>query len=252
MNVASDPRTRFAAAADDYRRYRPGYPEQLADWIFAAAALSEPARVADVGCGTGISTRLFAARGHDVVGVDPSEEMLTRARAAGGAARYVKGEARATGLTAASVDLVTVAQAFHWFDVPPALAEFGRILVPGGWCAAFWNLRDKTPLLEAYELVLRGHCGEYESRPKADQALAQIRSRPEVVGLRETAFRNVQRLDKQGLLGRARSSSYVAHGVADLAALERDLGALFERHQQDGHVDVVYRTVAALWQIRPL
>ncbi len=249
--MATDSRTRFGATADDYSRHRPGYPEALVDWIAAAARLPARARIADVGCGTGISTRLLAARGYDVVGIDPNEAMLARATAAAGGPRYQRGEAAATGLPDASVDLVTVAQAFHWFDVPPALAEFQRVLVAGGSCAAFWNVRDRSPLLDAYEALLRRHSSEYESRPRPDEALARIRRRPEVVGFQEAVFRNVQLLDRDGLLGRARSSSYVAHGVADSAALERDLLALFERHAEDGRVAFVYRTLAASWQIGP-
>jgi len=70
---------RFSVTADLYERYRPAYPAPLVDWIVQAAALVPGDAVADVGCGTGISTRLLAARGFQTVGVDPSEAMLTRA-----------------------------------------------------------------------------------------------------------------------------------------------------------------------------
>ena len=118
-----DPRDRFSAAADLYHRYRPSYPEALLGWIERTTGLPPPARVADVGCGTGISSRPLAERGYAVTGVDPNEAMLAHARAAGGA-DYRLGSATDTGLPGGSFDLVTVAQAFHWFDVPAALAEF--------------------------------------------------------------------------------------------------------------------------------
>src|SRR5204862_430554 len=109
---SSETRTRYAGAAQHYDRSRPSYPAALIDWIIAGTH-APPARVADIGCGTGIATRLFAARGFDVVGVDPSEEMLAFAHRAG-MARYVCAHAAATSLASGSIDLVVAAQCFHW------------------------------------------------------------------------------------------------------------------------------------------
>jgi ubiquinone/menaquinone biosynthesis C-methylase UbiE len=245
--VASDPRTRFSAAAGDYQRGRPTYPDALVDWILEAAGLQAPSRIADVGCGTGISTRLFAARGHEVIGIDPNEAMLARAQADGGA-RYVRGEAAATGLRDASVDLVTVAQAFHWFEIPVALEEFRRILRPGGSCAAFWNLRGNTPFLDAYDALLRAYSTEYHVLTSHEATLAALRVSPDVADLREAEFGHVQVLDHATLMNRVNSSSYVVHGVPDRAAFERALEELFARHEKDGCIDFVYRTVALVWR----
>jgi len=242
-----DPRERFAATAHDYQRHRPDYPAALIDWLRATTGLRAGAAAADVGCGTGLSTRFLLGGGFDVVGIDPSEQMLGCARATGGA-RYLKGEAAATGLAGGSVDLVSVAQAFHWFDVAAALAEFRRVLKPGGWTAAFWNVRDRSPLLDEYETLLRRHSSEYADRPKPADAIAKIRRA--VGSLHEAEFRNEQRLDRDGLLGRAHSSSYVAHGVPDRAALDRELGDLFDRRASQGEIVFLYRTLAFLWQGR--
>jgi SAM-dependent methyltransferase len=247
---ADDPRARFTVTAADYHRHRPTYPPPLFDWI-EARVVRAPLRVADVGCGTGIATRLLAARGHDVVGVDPNQAMLEQAREAGGPARYLRGEAGKTGLPDASVDLVTVAQAFHWFELPAALAEFGRILEPGGACAAFWNLRGSTPFLDAYDRLLRQYSSEYESIPKGGPTLERLASRPEVTAPERARFENLQRLDRDGLHSRVRSSSYVAHGVRDTAGFVRELDALFDRHAAAGTIDFVYRTEALLFRIAP-
>src|SRR5688572_16290540 len=136
-----DSRERFTATVDNYEKYRPTYPSELIDWVVATSGIGPGARVADLGCGTGISTRLFAARGFNVIGIDPNEEMLKRAIRAGGA-EYRKGEASATGLGDRSVDLIVGGQAFHWFDLAPTFREFRRILKPHGRCAAFWNVRS--------------------------------------------------------------------------------------------------------------
>ena len=244
-----DPRDRFSDAADLYHRYRPSYPGALLDWIEGTTGLRPPARIADVGCGTGISTRLFVERGFDVVGIDPNEPMLAYARAGGGA-RYLKGTATETGLPAASVDLVAVAQAFHWFAVPETLAEFRRILAAPGWCAVFWNLRAESPFMADYDRLLRTHSTEYEVLLKPEPTLQAIVQAESVAALSEAAFANRQLLDREGLLGRAHSSSYVIHGVADPEAFDRALDDLFDRHQRDGQVELPYRTVAACFRLR--
>src|SRR5512139_2540316 len=115
-----DPRERFAGAASGYARFRPSYPAVLLDRVLAEAGVRAGDRVADVGCGTGILTRLLAERGLSVTGIDPNEDMLAEARAAGGRAEYRRGEAAASGLADASAALVTAAQAFHWFDADAA------------------------------------------------------------------------------------------------------------------------------------
>ncbi len=238
-----DPRERFSAAADLYHRYRPSYPAALLDWIEQTTGRRPAARVADVGCGTGISSRLLAERGYEVTGVDPNEKMLAHARAAGGA-RYLVGTAAETGLPEASFDLVTVAQAFHWFDVPVALAEFRRILARPGWCAAFWNLRRSSPFMDDYDALLRAHSTEYEVLLKPEPTIQSILRAEGVVDVREGEFPNRQLLDREGVFGRAYSSSYVVHGIADLPAFDRALGELFDRHQSAGTVEFPYRTVA--------
>jgi SAM-dependent methyltransferase len=245
-----DSRERFGDLADLYHRYRPTYPATLLDWIVGLAKLAPAAVVADIGCGTGISTRLLAERGFDVIGIDPNESMMARAGRTAGV-RYRTGEAAATGLPDQSVDLVTAGQAFHWFDIPSTLAEFRRILRPPGWCAAFWNVRGETPFLAEYDALLRRFSSEYEVILSHEETLHKLRDAEGVVDPREAEFEHVQVLDRDGVFGRARSSSYVAHGVADVDGFERALNELFDRHAADGGVDFRYRTIAICWRLWP-
>src|SRR5262249_57561369 len=108
-----------------------------------------------VGRVQGVSGRLFWARGIPVVGVQTNEDMLAQAEAAGGGVRYHKGTAEATGLPDGSAACVLAAQAFHWFDAPKALAEFRRVLRPGGWVTLLWNERDESdPCTAAYGALI--------------------------------------------------------------------------------------------------
>ncbi len=244
-----DPRERFTQTAELYDRHRPSYPAALIDWLIAAAELKPGAAVADIGCGTGISARLFAQRGFAVTGIDPNAAMLEKARAKGGA-DYRQGESNATGLPDASADLVFAAQAFHWFDVASTLAEWRRILKPGGLAAAFWNDRvADTPFLKEYEALLQASSVEYRELTRRRSTLAELEAAPGVTAWTRADFPSQQRFGREGLFGRVYSSSYVTHGVADKKSFDAALDALFDRHAAAGFVEFRYHTVAAHWRL---
>jgi SAM-dependent methyltransferase len=251
MATMPDPRRRYAASAEHFHRHRPSYPSALIDWIRSVTGHAPPARVADVGCGTGIASRLFAQRGFKVVGVDPSGEMLAFARSAG-LAQYVCAQAEATGLATRSFDLVVAAQSLHWFDLAATLREFRRILRRRGACAAFWNLRASTRFVDEYHALLRAYSSEYDVMVKQEAAVAALRARPGVVDQQQAEFENSQKLDEEGLLGRAYSSSCVKRGVKDPVAFEAALSRLFDRYQRQGRVEFRYRTVAVCWRLAEL
>jgi len=244
-----DSKLRFSATVDAYERYRPGYPAALVDWLVALAGLAPGARVVDLGCGTGISSRLFAEHGFDVVGVEPNDAMRARAEARGGGPRYVRGEAAATGEPDASAALVIAAQAFHWFDVPRTMHELARVLVPGGRAAAFWNERARSPFLDAYDALLMAYSAEYRALKGAGDAIARIRAFAGTRDAREASFANPQTLDREAFVGRVHSSSYVVHGIDDREGFDAELAALFEAHARDGRVDFANRTVVIAWQL---
>jgi len=151
----------FDAWAADYDRYRPGYPQELFETIAERLALPERPLVVDLGAGTGRASLAMAEMGWRVTAVEPGGLMLEqlRARAAddGLIVATVQASAEETGLDVDSVDLVTAAQSFHWFDTSRALTEIARITRPGGGLALFWNVRDgeRSPFLAAYAELLK-------------------------------------------------------------------------------------------------
>src|SRR3954471_9902173 len=128
----------FASAADVYERARPSYPVEAVEWMARRTGLGPGSTVVDVGAGTGQLTRPLPATGARVVAIEPVAEM--RAKLDGFESH--DGTAEELPLADASADVITVAQAFHWFDHARALPELHRVLRPGGHLALFWNSRD--------------------------------------------------------------------------------------------------------------
>lgn len=138
----------FDAWADDYERYRPGYPDALFDLVARRLELPAGPTIVDLGAGTGKVARAAAARGWRATAVDPGAPMLAvlrkRAVAEGVEIEVVQAGAEATGLPSAAFDAALAGEAYHWFDAPAALAEMARIVRPGGGIAFFWNVVDET------------------------------------------------------------------------------------------------------------
>src|SRR5262249_34844668 len=156
-----------------------------------------------------------------------------RAEAAGGGVRYQKGSGESTGLPDGAAACVLAAQAFHWFDAPVALAEFRRVLRPGGWVALVWNERDESdPFTAAYGAVIRTapDAARIEgARFRAGQALLDS---PLFEAGEKTTFGHAQEVDEQGLLDRALSASYAPREPAEAAAaFERGVREVFGRFQ---------------------
>lgn len=159
----------FQAGAAAYERGRPGYPPEAIAWLVEELDLRPGRRVLDVGAGTGKLTRLLTASGAEVLAVEPVPAMREELERAVAGARALDGTAEAVPAADGSADAIVVAQAFHWFDVPRALAEFRRVLRPGGRFAVIWNSRRREqPLHQAIHEITEPYRGaspsHYESR----------------------------------------------------------------------------------------
>lgn len=196
----------FSRSADAYERGRPGYPRAALDWLANRLRLGPGTTVVDLAAGTGKLTRELVRTGAAVVAVEPLAEMRSLIPAE---ARTVEGTAEAIPLDGGSVDAVTVAQAFHWFDGDRALGEIHRVLRPGGALALVWNRRGSDPLNAAIEELLAPLRGNVPTHHGGTWRAAFERTR--LFGPPETrSFENAQELDADGLADRVVSTSFVA------------------------------------------
>jgi ubiquinone/menaquinone biosynthesis C-methylase UbiE len=242
----SDTTKRFSEQAGDYRRYRPGYPAAVITLLQKELGFSSGWKVADVGSGTGLSAELFLNHGNEVWAVEPNPEMREAAEEIYGQQpgfHSVAGTASATGLDQDSVHLVCSAQAFHWFDVEEAKAEFARILQPGGRIVLIWNERVHDDAFhQAYEALLYERIEGYReiNETKIDRTkIAQLLA-PQP--LQEQVLDNIQLLDREGLKGRTRSSSYCPRSGPVYEQLMEELDLLFDRYQENGQLAFRYHT----------
>ncbi len=238
---------RFSDRVENYIKYRPDYPREIMGLLRRECGLTKESVIADVGCGTGISTRTFLENGNRVFGVEPNAAM--RQAAIKQLAEFpwfipVDGTAENTTLPERSVDLATASQAFHWFDASRARAEFLRVIRPGGHIVLIWNERrlDADAFHVEYEELLLKYATDYQhvrhdniSRLELDSFFPS--------GYDEASFDNFQEFDFEGLKGRLLSASYVpSEGDVRSRGMLEELRILFANHAQTGRIKVFYYT----------
>lgn len=238
---------RFSNRADNYVKHRPGYPPEVLRLFKDEMGLTTESLVADVGSGTGISTRMFLENGNGVFGVEPNDAMRAAAEKYLEdipAFRSIKGTAENTGLETGSVDFVVSAQAFHWFDQQAARKEFARILRPGGYAVLIWNQRqvDTTAFLVEYEQFLLLYANDYSQVRHEninEETLRTFFGKP----FSQKSFKNFQIFDFEGLKGRVLSSSYMpVESDERFTGMINELRSLFAKYAENGKIEVFYDT----------
>jgi len=244
---------RFSGLAQSYSKSRPSYPQSAIDYIFEACQLKAGSTIVDVGCGTGISTRLFAREGIEVIGVEPNDDMLSQAQSddttISGKIEYKSGTAEETGLPNSCANLVLCAQAFHWFRSNESLSEFSRILKKGGYCALIWNERDRrNEDTAAYGDIVAKYSTDpaIELKRGASGKDLILNNLFQMEGVHE--FTNSQVLNLDQLLGRAFSTSYMPHEGEELEKAQAEISDVFSKHSKDGLMTLSYVTTLYLAQ----
>ena len=244
---AANATSRFSDRVENYVRYRPGYPPEILPVLSAECGLTRDHIVADIASGTGIWTRTLLENGNPVYAVEPNVDMRQAGdRLLANFSRFtsVAGSAEATTLRDASVDVVTAAQAAHWFDRPRTRREFLRILKPQGWLVLLWNerLTDSTSFLREYEQLLLDYGTDYAD-VRHERTTDAVNEFFDPAPYRERTFPMRQEFDYAGLEGRLLSSSYAPGPEHPKhAPMLQELKTIFNAHVAGGQVAFDYTT----------
>lgn len=238
---------RFTNRVENYVKYRPTYPPEVLRFLQNELNLQIDSVIADVGSGTGISAKIFLENGNTVYGVEPNAAM--RAAAEDFLKNFpnfrsVDGTSENTTLSDQSIDFVTAAQAFHWFDAEKTQKEFKRILKPGGSVVLIWNERriDTNEFLREYEKFLLQFGTDY-AKVRHDYLPQEKLGEFFPSGFQTATFQNSQIFDFAGLKGRALSSSYMpSERDARFEEMTKSLYGIFTKHQENDRITVLYDT----------
>lgn len=242
---APKPTQRFSNTVEHYIRFRPDYPADLLDFLQSELALSKQHIIADIGSGTGKWTKPLLENGNMVYGVEPNQFMREAAEQL--FAQYprfqsIDGTSESTNLPDQSLDFISCAQAFHWFEPKATRQEFQRILRPDGQVLLIWNKRvdSHSPFMEAYHQFLIDYGTDYQETclRRIDHSI--LRS---FFNFHTKHFFHHQEFDFVGLKGRYLSCSYAYSAEHPQHSLAIDvLKEVFDRYAIEGKVQMWYRT----------
>jgi ubiquinone/menaquinone biosynthesis C-methylase UbiE len=247
--------TRFSNRVEQYVKYRPRYPKEIIPFLEKNVGLNSSFIIADVGSGTGISSKLFLDNGNKVLAVEPNNEMRTKAEKLLNdydSFISINGTAEHTKLSDESIDMIIAGQAFHWFDAAKTKIEFRRISKPHTHCVLIWNERLVTSGFEKeYEQLLFNYATDYKEvdhRNVSEQMIAEFFA-PNDFLLK--AFPNQQIFNFEGIKGRLLSSSYVPDQTHEnfpsmIAALQK----IFDEYEVNNNVQFNYDTKVYIGKMR--
>ncbi len=236
----------FTQKSKSYAKYRASYPKELIHEIHQSYASNEPIKIADIGAGTGISSRLLATNGNQVVAVEPNEAMANAATKHSDV-QFIIAPAEHTSLENSSVEVVTAFQAFHWFNFKDSLREFNRILKPGGRLALVWSYWDETDFFTSkyLEVISKATYENHERVSPYDgfpsgfikkwriRFLWKFRTLPYFKKVKRIRYSYEQPMDLESLIGCAHSQSYLKHKGKPWEDLCRNIKMLVDDHKGD-------------------
>jgi SAM-dependent methyltransferase len=233
--------SKFTGRASIYAKYRPTYPDAFIEYLYTKIGFQKSSIIADVGSGTGIFSKLLLTKGSFVFGIEPNEDMRKVAvQELVGYKNFasVPQSAESTGLNDRSVDFITVAQAFHWFDRQKFKVECKRILKDNGKVVLVWNSRDMaSEFVIACDELNRSYCSDY----KGFSGGMKSESPEEYCDFFKDGicdyqvFRNDLVFDLDGFIGRSLSASYAPQaGAENYEPYVTGLKLLFDRYSSSG------------------
>ncbi len=241
--------TKFNQKADSYSLGRPSYAEAFIEMLYSRQGFNEQSVIADIGSGTGILTKQLLQRGSYVYAVEPNADMRCNAEAALKCFTKVKcvnGTAEHTTLENSSVHFITVAQAFHWFNVLSFKDECKRILKPNGKIFLIWNKKDpKSAVSIKQNLIFEKFCSDFVG------SSGGIEENDEKIKLffddsfERVQFDNPLFYDREKFVQRSLSSSYsLTKEDKNFSEYLNELNCLFDRYAKNGVLSIPNKTVA--------
>jgi len=244
--MRKDPTKRFSDRVENYVKFRPSYPIELINHLKKIRIITTGQNIADIGSGTGIFSELLLKTDNNIYAVEPNKEMrLAAEKSLQNNPNFISidGSAEKTTLKDNSIDIITAAQSFHWFDLKKTRKEFLRILKPNGFIILIWNVRksEDHPFSVEYDKLLKTHIPEYLKVSHRNIDLERIRNFTDPINIQEFSCQNVQIFDFEGLKGRLMSSSYTpSEEQPEYPRLMEDLEKLFKKFQLNGNVQFLY------------
>ncbi len=237
----------FSGRATSYIKGRPAYAKELIDFLFDSIGMNQGCSVADIGAGTGIFSKQLLEKGCNVYCVEPNEDMrraLTQNLSDFENTVIVDGDAENTKLDSSSVDFVTVAQAFHWFDVEKFLSESKRILKGDRTVILIWNTRTDCDFSTDHQAVFRKYCPRFKGFnggvQKNDERILRFFNN----SFECAEFDNSLCYEREQFIDRCLSSSYslMPHD-SEFENYLNELNGLFGKYAENGILKVPNKSV---------
>ncbi len=246
---------KFSGKAEIYDKCRPTYPTALIDDIYSKTHSNDNSRVADIGAGTGIFTKALLGKFRNVTAVEPNGDMYSVLRANLPDITAVQNSAENTGLPKGSFDLITTAQAFHWFDKDKFRNECKRMLKPNGKLAVIWNRRVLNDFWARRDEIFTRYCGTFHTghvfigHNGVDEDKEGDRFFKEVYfdDCEVFTYDNPILMTKDRFIGDMLSRSHaLKNSDSNYREFLSELEKAFDEFVTDGRVTVLYQTVCYL------
>lgn len=231
----------FSEKAEAYSKYRPKYPDEVIDFILKPFQHTNNFSAVDVGAGTGIASRILADRGIKVTAVEPNLPMIESAEPHPNV-DFINASAEDFKMKYESADLITVFQAFHWFNFKGSLKKFRKILKPDGRLSLIWSYWDTNDDFtgEYAELIRTAAHNNDEKVTPYDgfeglvkrvrmKMLWKFQHLPYFRDVQRFTFTHTREADLEMLIGDARSQSYLIHEGRQWDDLQKKIERLYLR-----------------------
>lgn len=237
---------KFNKVADLYDKYRPNYPNELITDIVKKCKLDPDAIIADIGAGTGILTRKLLEQRKKIIAIEPDDDMreiLVDNFRDNNNLKIMATSAEDTKIPSNTIDLITVAQAFHWFAIEEFRKECERILKPQGNIFILWNkINMEDEIVKQMKEIDYKYTQQYKEiksvleKEKMEHAINIFFKDKEY---EEIVVRNDIQYDKETFIGYNLSKSYSLRSIDNkYEEYVKSFEELFEKYQIDGVINI--------------